>query len=63
VKLTTWTRVLWPWLETEMTIDPELLLNKIVLEFHHPKSVWHMREAQGFGSLASAGTLGLDSNA
>jgi hypothetical protein len=36
------------------TMDPELLLNKVVLEFHHPKSVWHMREMPGFASLASS---------
>lgn len=35
------------------TAEHQLLLNKLVLEFHHPKSVWHMREIPGFASLAS----------
>lgn len=33
--------------------EHQLLLSKLVLEFHHPKSVWHMREIPGFASLAS----------
>ena len=32
---------------------PHELLPKVILEFHHPKSVWHVRETKGFGSLAS----------
>jgi hypothetical protein len=29
------------------------MLPKVILEFHHPKSVWHVQEARGFGSLES----------
>ena len=32
---------------------PHELLPKVILEFHHPKSVWHVRETKDFGSLAS----------
>ena len=40
-------------LEREDELTPDHMLPKVVLEFHHPKSVWHVQEARGFGSLES----------
>ena len=40
-------------LEREDELTPDHMLPKMVLEFHHPKSVWHVQEARGFGSLES----------
>ena len=36
-------------LEREDELTPDHMLPKVVLEFHHPKSVWHVQEARGFG--------------
>ena len=40
-------------LEREDELTPDHMLPKLILEFHHPKSVWHVQEARGFGSLES----------
>jgi|TARA_B110000114_G_scaffold180342_1_gene216001 hypothetical protein len=40
-------------LEREDELTPDHMLPKVILEFHHPKSVWHVQEARGFGSLES----------
>ena len=37
-----------------MNMNHEAMLRKVVLEFHHPKSVWHVHETRGFSSLASS---------
>jgi len=39
-------------------VNPEALLHKMVLEFHNPKSVWHMREVRGYGSLGASSSRG-----